>query len=264
MTNPILLQLGPVTIYYQGIFLTLGLIIATFLFWRRARREGFDEERILDLALVSLLCAFLGARLFFILLNFSVFAGDWLDAFRSIGYGLNFFGGLVFGLSGAWFFIRRQGWSFMKLADAAAPSVALGQAFGSLSILFSRLSLPQTKYNIPAYLILFVLLIFLEKQEIFNIFGKNRTGYLAGVYLFFSGLLTFVFEFWSFAGARGSFTFEKVTALLQCLAGAFVLYEAFFAKDAVMEKEKELGLEAISRQLREWLSKGKDINNQRS
>ncbi len=217
----------------------------------------------MDLALVSLLCAFFGARLVFILLNFSVFAGDWLDVFRSIGSGLNFSGGLFFGLIGAWLFVRRQGWSFMKLADAAAPSAALGQAFGSFSILFSRLSLPRTKYDTFAYLLLFIFLIFIERRKVFNIFGKVRTGYVAGAYLFLSGLLAIVFEFWGFGSAGGAFTFEKVAALLQCLGGAFFLYEAFFAKELEVEKEKDLGLEAISRQLREWLSKGKGINNQR-
>ena len=192
MVNPILLQLGSVVIYYQGVFLTLGVILATFLFWRRAKREGFDQEKILDLSLVSLLFAFIGARLFFVLFNLSVFSGDWWDVFRSLGSGLNFYGGLLFGLLGAWFFVRKQEWSLLKLADAAAPSVALGQVFGSVSVLVSRLSLPTTKYQIAAHLVIFIFLIFVEKRRIFNIFGKIRTGYLAGLYLALSGLTAFI------------------------------------------------------------------------
>jgi len=57
------------------------------------------------------------------------------DCFRVLMFwagGLTYYGGFILALVTAWFFARRMKWPFLELSDMAAPTIALGLAFGRL------------------------------------------------------------------------------------------------------------------------------------
>ncbi|MEA2020405.1 MAG: prolipoprotein diacylglyceryl transferase family protein [Patescibacteria group bacterium] len=257
MIDPVFLHLGPVTIYYQGILLALGVFLGAFLFWQRAREEGFDEEKILDLSLISLVAGIFGARLVFIAINFSVFKSNWSDVFRSLGSGLNFLGGFAFGAGSFYLFVRRKGWSVLKLADLAVPPLLLGQAFGSVGVLVSRLVVPHIWVEILAYIVLFVLALVVERQRFFNLFGSVRVGALTSFYLVGSGLVSLVFDFYSLYSGDSLFTFQKAASSVMVVCGLLLGYRVLSGKDKFGEEEK-VSLEDISNQLRDWLRSEKD------
>jgi phosphatidylglycerol:prolipoprotein diacylglycerol transferase len=123
---PELFRIGnfPVTSY--GIWLAAGMLLALFAASRLATRDGLPKERIYDLGLWTLLGGLLGSKLLMIFVepNVEIFT---LDFLRSGGV---FYGGLIGGfltVVGLMWYYKLPFW---KVADAFAPAVALGQAFG--------------------------------------------------------------------------------------------------------------------------------------
>src|SRR3990167_4957649 len=73
---PILFKLGPITIYSFGFFLTLAYLAATFILWREGKRQGYNEEKLLDLSVISLIAALVGGRIYYVLINWQQFADE--------------------------------------------------------------------------------------------------------------------------------------------------------------------------------------------
>ncbi len=123
---PELFRIGTFPITTYGIFLAVGMLLALFAASRLAARDGLPKERIYDLGLWVLVGGLIGSKLlmFFVEPDVHVFT---LDFLRSGGV---YYGGLLGGFFALAFLIRFYKLPFWKVADAFAPGVALGQAFG--------------------------------------------------------------------------------------------------------------------------------------
>ena len=220
MNHPILLRIGSVTIYSQGFFLTLAVILGTFLFWRRAKQEGFDEERILDLALTSLIFGLVGARLVFVLTNFSVFRGDPWDILRSFSAGLSFPGGFVFGVLGFVLFAHRVNWSFLKLLDLAAPALAFSQGVGMIGVFLSGSEMAEAVKVVSCFLI-FSLLVFLEKR--LPDLRPAKAGSLIFLYFSLSGGMQFAAGFFHPSGLVAIPVLDRIFPGLEMVLGVAAL-----------------------------------------
>ena len=96
---PILLRLGPITIYSFGVFLSLAVLLASFLVWKQARKKGLPEEKVFDVFLLTVFTALIGARLGYVFSNWGVFGVDPSRIFLFNHYaGLSFSWGFVSGL----------------------------------------------------------------------------------------------------------------------------------------------------------------------
>ena len=114
----------PVTTY--GIFLAVGMLVALYATSRLAARDGLPRERIYDLGLWVLIGGLVGSKILMILVEPGVQVFT-LDFLRSGGV---YYGGLIGGFLAVAILVRLYKLPFWKVADAFAPGVALGQAFG--------------------------------------------------------------------------------------------------------------------------------------
>ena len=123
---PELFRIGTFPITTYGIFLAVGMLLALFATSRLAARDGLPRERIYDLGLWVLVGGLVGSKLLMILVepDVQIFT---LDFLRSGGV---FYGGLIGGFLAVAILVPLYKLPFWKVADAFAPGVALGQAFG--------------------------------------------------------------------------------------------------------------------------------------
>lgn len=123
---PELFRIGDFPVTSYGIWLAAGMLLALFAASRLAARDGLPRERIYDLGLWTLLGGLLGSKIlmYFVEDNVNVFS---LDFLRSGGV---YYGGLIGGFLAVVFLVKFYKLPFWKVADAFAPAVALGQAFG--------------------------------------------------------------------------------------------------------------------------------------
>lgn len=102
------------------------MLCALWVTARLASRDGLPKERIYDLGLWTLLGGLLGSKalMYFVEPNVDLLS---LDFLRSGGV---FYGGLLGGFFAVVLLVRKYKLPFWKTADAFAPGLALGQAFG--------------------------------------------------------------------------------------------------------------------------------------
>ena len=95
-------------------------------------------ELIIDLSFWLILAGVLGARIYYVVLEWGYYKDNWIDVFKIWQGGLAIHGGIIFGLLALWLFARRQKQDFWLLASVIVPALALGQAIGRWGNYFNQ------------------------------------------------------------------------------------------------------------------------------
>jgi len=127
---PILFQIGEISIYSYGVIIALAILVAALALYREAPREGINPDHVLEAIIVAAIAGLVGARLLYVILNFSSYKGRLLEAFFTRFEGLSFYGAFIGGVLGVLLWARWRRVEFFKIADLFAPYLALGYAFG--------------------------------------------------------------------------------------------------------------------------------------
>ncbi len=118
---PVLFSVGNLVVSSFGFFLALAFLLGIFLVWRLSRAWDLDEERILDLTLITFLGGLIGARLYFVTQNIAFFTADLTRIFLIPKYpGFSLWGGFLGGWLALYFFVRRFKLDFWHIADIAS------------------------------------------------------------------------------------------------------------------------------------------------
>ena len=125
-------RFGPLPIKSYGTMLVIGFIVATAWCMKDGRRLGYQPVIFLDLAVYLLVGSLIGARILYVLLDWSSYASSPRAILAVWEGGLSFHGGVLGALAAGWLFTRRRGLKFLELADVVAPAIALGYAFGRI------------------------------------------------------------------------------------------------------------------------------------
>lgn len=105
-------------------FLTAGYVLRVEL-----TRMGEDGDRAWDILFMAVVGGILGARVYYVLLNYPRFVADPLGMLLSRG-GLVWYGGFLLATALVVWKTRRLGLHLGKVADAAAPALALSYGVG--------------------------------------------------------------------------------------------------------------------------------------
>ena len=131
--RPILFSFGPMHLYSYGLSIALGVLLALFLMKQRALKTGFPKpDEVFDMAFTVLVWGFIGARLFYVIQNFSYYAGEPLKIFAVWEGGLIFYGGAIAAFFGVLRMSRKRQWPFWKILDFVIPYGVMTHAFGRI------------------------------------------------------------------------------------------------------------------------------------
>jgi phosphatidylglycerol:prolipoprotein diacylglycerol transferase len=130
--HPILIKLGPLTLHSYGFFMALGVGLALWFIYRQAKAQALDAGRLLDAAFYIMIVSLVGAKLILLIGNFSYYLSNPKEIFWVARSGGVFQGGLAFGIVFALWYFRRKKIPTWKVADIAAPALALGHALGRI------------------------------------------------------------------------------------------------------------------------------------
>lgn len=135
---PVLFTIGGRSVSSFGVFLALGFLYGIFLIWRLTRAWDLDEERVLDLTLLTFIGGLLGARLYFAAYNWQQFAHSLFNLvlINKIP-GLDFWGGFLGGWLTLYIFARRWRLDFWQLADIAAVGLLGGLGLSNIGCLLA-------------------------------------------------------------------------------------------------------------------------------
>ncbi len=120
---------GGINIYWYGILIAIGFALAVLYAFRRAKDFGVDPDKIIDILLLALPLAIVGARLYYFIFNPGVFDGFW-DIFNIRRGGLAIYGGIIGAIAGGAIMCKIRKVNFVSMLDLAAMGFLIGQAVG--------------------------------------------------------------------------------------------------------------------------------------
>lgn len=130
--HPILLEIGPLTIYFYGVMLALAFVVGIWFATRQAKREKVPANTTLDLSLIALITGIIGARILFVLLNLDYYSNHPFETIMFWQGGLVYYGGIILGVLCAILFLKVRKLDVWKITDICAPFLAIGQAIGRI------------------------------------------------------------------------------------------------------------------------------------
>lgn len=244
--HPVLVKIGSFTVYSWGAMLAVAVLVAIWGIGRIARREGYEDNMVLDLVILSVLGGLIGARLaYFMIYDWQGFLADPLMLFRVGSNGIEgmvWYGAFIGGIGAFGVYIWKKKLSFWKIADMFSPYLALGYAlvrigcflrgccYGNitespLGVVFPYIDhfsrYPTQLYSSALNLLLFALLLWLYERRSFN--GQVFISYLLGY-----GVYRFIIEFFRFSVYHvGPFTLGQIYTLGLLAIGVILYYWRF-------------------------------------
>lgn len=130
--HPELLSWGPLQVRSYGAMMAIAFLVGTWLSLREARRLGLDEDRLVNVILVTLIASILGARGLYVLEHLQEFRREWGSVLAVWQGGLTLYGGIAAGTLAGLLAAARFGLPRWQVADALTPALALGTMFGRI------------------------------------------------------------------------------------------------------------------------------------
>ena len=94
-----LFSLGPFTVHGYGLMIALGILACIAMGMYRARKKGMKDEAVLDIAIIGVICGFIGAKLLYVIVEFDRFLDKPLAVLGSEGFVV--YGGIITGVLSA-------------------------------------------------------------------------------------------------------------------------------------------------------------------
>ncbi len=117
-------------VHWYGVIIACGTALAVWLAAAREQRLGLPKETTLDLTLAGIPTAIVCARLYYVVFSWRAYVDDPVRALYIWEGGMAIYGAILGSVLTGFVYSRRKKLPFLKLADLAAPSFALGQGIG--------------------------------------------------------------------------------------------------------------------------------------
>jgi phosphatidylglycerol:prolipoprotein diacylglycerol transferase len=130
MINPVIIQLGPFSIRWYALLIMSGVILAVYLAMREAKKKRIIPDDILDFILIAFPIAIVGARLYYVVFDWSNYSQNLSEIFAIWHGGLAVYGGLISGALVLLVFSYYRAINPIDFLDIAAPGVMIAQAIG--------------------------------------------------------------------------------------------------------------------------------------
>ena len=130
LSRPIIDRTAFLGISWYAILIVAGILLALLICSREASRQHLPHDLLVDFLLYAIPLGIVGARLYYVLFRFNVFAEDPLSIFNIREGGLAIYGAVLGGLLAARIVCRKHRVPMLRLLDIVAPGLVLAQGIG--------------------------------------------------------------------------------------------------------------------------------------
>lgn len=128
---PVIVEIGPLTVYSYGTMMAVAFLVAAYLTSLEMDRRGLPGAEASNLVVWAAAGGLLGSRIWSLAEDWPRFLDDPIRALFS-GSGFVFYGGLIGGAAAVSFSIWRRGLPWLRVVDCIAPGLALAHAIGRI------------------------------------------------------------------------------------------------------------------------------------
>ena len=122
--------IGNYPVYWYGLIITGGLLLALLYAWRTAPRYNVDASKLFNCVLVGLITGVIGARLYYVAFAWEEYAADPISILYIHEGGLAIYGGIIGALLGGFVMAKIQKQKFLPILDIRrVKSVSISPSF---------------------------------------------------------------------------------------------------------------------------------------
>lgn len=133
----VLLTLGPMKIYYYSMTMLIAILTGIYLAIKESKRAGMSSY-INDLLTSLIIFGIIGARLYYVIFNFSAYKYDILSIFKIWEGGLAIYGAVIGGFLTIIYYAKKKKQSIIKTTDIIVPGLLLAQGIGRWGNFFNQ------------------------------------------------------------------------------------------------------------------------------
>ena len=128
--NPVALSVGNFQIFWYGIIIASGLVLAFIYAWFSSSRFNVDRNKLINCVLVGIITGIIGARLYYVLFSLDYYLAHPVEIFYIHRGGLAIYGGIIGALLGGCIVAKIQNMKVMPVLDIASLGFLIGQGIG--------------------------------------------------------------------------------------------------------------------------------------
>ena len=128
--NPVAIRLGSLTITWYSVCILTGIIIATLLINKEAKKHNISSNFTTNLIFWCVIFGILGARVYYVLFNLNYYSLYPIEILKIYNGGLAIHGGLIAGVITLFVYCKKYNIKPIRMLDISAPYVMLAQGIG--------------------------------------------------------------------------------------------------------------------------------------
>ena len=128
--NPNIVTIKGYSLKYYTVFILIGVLVAWMMFVKEGKKHNKNDSFLYDVAFWTVLCGIVGARLYYVAFNFSLYKNNLIDILKMWEGGLAIHGGIIAGFWALFVVTKLHKEKVIDLTDYAAPGLFFAQALG--------------------------------------------------------------------------------------------------------------------------------------
>ena len=128
--SPVAFSLGDKPIYWYGILIAIGFALAVLYGCRCAKQFGLTEDNILDMLLLAAPLGIIGARLYYCIFYWELYADNPISVLYIWEGGLAIYGGVIGAAIGVILHSRWKKTPLLPMLDIGSMGLLIGQSIG--------------------------------------------------------------------------------------------------------------------------------------
>jgi len=135
---PELFSIGNFTVHTYGFMIMTGAILGFSYMSYSAKSElGIKKDKIQTLAILIILAAFIGGRLFFYFQDLSYYFSSWEAIGSNFRTGFVFYGSLLFAIPVVIWYFKKEQWPLWPMMDRIAITACIIHTMGRMGCFFA-------------------------------------------------------------------------------------------------------------------------------
>lgn len=131
-------SIGSFNVYWYGILIATGLLLAVLYAYFNAHRYGVDMNKLIDCIIVGIITSIVGARLFYVIFRWDYFSQDFSRVFDIRDGGIAIYGAIIGALAGGLSVAKIKKMKFLPILDLTMTGFLIGQAIGRWGNFFNQ------------------------------------------------------------------------------------------------------------------------------
>lgn len=130
--------IGAKPIYWYGIIIACGLVIAAAAAIRLGRRNGVPSDTILDIVLWGIPSGIICARLYYVIFSFDDYRDNLTDIFKIWNGGIAIYGAVIGAVASTLIYCRAKKINPLPVMDDCSVGLVIGQMIGRWGNFFNQ------------------------------------------------------------------------------------------------------------------------------